>query len=296
MAQLDERLVRVRLTINGQAKSFTNLYIASTGCKYANPLQNEATVRIANLSRSDRDYLLTECSPFNKNHTPKSVLLEAGRVSTGLGKIFEGNIVSCKPSQPPDIMLDFKCQTGAFTKGRIVAVSQPAATPLSTIAQRVANDNGLTLRFEAKDRSVSNYSFTGGALKQIERLAEVGAVNAYADDHELIVKDYGVPLVGQVRVLSPSSGLVGIPETTEQGIKATYMLDNTSKLGGALDMQGLQLYPALNGRYTIYKLGWNITSRENPFYWIAECQRRSDSGAIVKPNPVPKHHKGRAHA
>lgn len=292
MAQLDERLVRVSVEINGQLKQYTNLAIASTGCKFANPLQNEAEVRVFNLSKADRDYLLTECSPFNKNHTPKRIILEAGRVSTGLAKIFEGNITSCKPSQPPDIALTFKCLTGNFTKGNIVAVTQPASTPMSVIAQRIAADNGLTLRFEAKDRPVANYSFTGGALKQIEVLATMGAVNAYADDAELIVKDYGVPLIGQLRVLSAESGMVGIPETTEHGVKITYRLDNESKLGGALDLQSL-VYPSLNGHYTIYKLGWNITSRENPFYWIAECQRRSDSGAIVRPNPVPKRPKHR---
>lgn len=288
MPQLDERLVRVSLQINGRLKQFTNLWINSTGCKYANPLQNEAEVSVAGLSKADRDYLLTECSPFNKDHTPKMLILEAGRVSTGLAKVFEGNIISCKPQQPPDIKLVFKCQTGNFTKGKIVAVTQAASASMQSIAQRIANDNGLSLRFEAKDRSITNYSFTGGALKQIEVLATLGAVNAYADDSELVVKDYGVPLVGQLRILSADSGLIGIPETTEHGVKLTYFLDNESKLGGALDLQS-GIYPSLNGRYTIYKLGWNITSRENPFYWIAECQRRSDSGAIVKPNPVPKH-------
>lgn len=294
MVQLDERLVRVSVQINGQLKQFTNLAIVSTGNKFANPLQNQAEIRVANLSKADRDYLLTECSPFNKNHTPKLIILEAGRVSTGLAKIFEGNIVSCKPSQPADIWLTFKCETGNFSKGRMVAVTQPANTQLSVIARRIAQDNGLTLNFQARDRTISNYSFTGPALKQIELLDVLGVVNAYADDSELVVKDYGVPLTGQLRVLSANSGMVGIPEVTEQGIKVAYYLDNTSKLGGALDLQSA-LYPSLNGRYTIFKLGWNITSRDTAFQWIAEAQRRSDTGAIVRPNPVPKKHGGHRH-
>lgn len=297
---IDPRLVRLGLQINGQLKQFgagpgddpqRPLLIESTGCKFANALQNEAEVKIANLTKSDRDYLLTECSPFNKNHTPKIITLEAGRVSTGLSRIFMGNIVSCAPSQPPDIMLTFKCQTGAFTKGKIVSSAQAGAASLSTIAQQVATDTETTLQFEATDKTISNYAFTGGALKQVGKLGDTGAVDAYVDDDHLIVKDYGIALKGQMRVLNEQSGMIGIPEVTEHGIKVTYFLDNTSKLGGALQLQSA-IYSALNGNYTIYKLNWNISTREKQFFWIAECLRLSDTGAVVRPNATPKKRKG----
>ena len=293
---LDPRLVRLGLSISGQLKTFgagpgddpqRPLMIESTGAKFANALQNEAEVKIGNLSKADRDYLLTECSPFNKNKTPKIITLEAGRVSTGLAVIFKGNIVSCAPSQPPDILLTFKCQTGAFNKGKIVASAQAGSASLSTIAQQVAGDTDTTLQFEATDKQVSNYAFTGGALKQVGKAGDAGLVDAYVDDDQLIVKDYGVPLKGQQRVLSEASGMIGIPEVTEHGVKVTYLLDNTSKLGGALMLQSA-IYSALNGNYTIYKLNWNISTREKPFYWIAECLRHSDTGAVVRPNAVPK--------
>ena len=299
MADLDPRLVRVGLSINGQLKQFgagpgddpsRPLLIESTGCKFANALQNEAEVKIANLTKADRDYLLTECSPFNKNSTPKIITLEAGRVSYGLSKIFMGNIVACVPSQPPDISLTFKCQTGAFNKGKIVASAQSGAVPLSTIAQQVASDTDTTLQFEATDKTISNYAFTGGALKQVGKLGDTGLVDAYVDDETLVIKDYGVPLKGQMRVLNEMSGMIGIPEVTEHGVKVTYLLDNQSKLGGALQLQS-GVYTSLNGNYTIYKLNWNIATREKPFYWIAECLRRGDNGSVVRPNAVPKQRK-----
>jgi hypothetical protein len=68
--------------------------------------------------------------------------------------------------------------------------------------------------------------------------------------------------------------LIGIPEVTEQGVKLTYLLDNTSKRGGALQLIS-KVYPTLNGTYRIFDLGWNISSREVPFYWIADCKRIS---------------------
>jgi hypothetical protein len=269
MANLDPRLVRVSLQINGQLKTYGGdvdgaerpLHISSTGCKFGNALQNEAEIVVSNLTKSDRDYLLTECSPFNQNRTPKLAILEAGRASTGLTQIYKGNIVSCAPSQPPDIALTFKCQTGAFNKGKIVASAQAGSVSLSQIARQVASDTDTTLQFEADDKNIANYAFTGGALKQVGKIGDAGQVDAFIDDDALIVKNYGRPLSGVERVLSEQSGMIGIPEITEHGVKVTYLLDNQSKLGGALKIQS-EIYPALNGSYTIYKLNWNIQTRE----------------------------------
>ncbi len=294
MAQLDERIVRVSIEINGQLKVYENLWIRSTGTKYANPLQNEAEIQIANLSKADADYLMTETSPFNKNATPKKIILEAGKKSYGTTKIFEGNIGTVIPSQPPDIILRFKCQANQFLKGKIVSSAQAGSVPLSRIAKQVAADTGLELTFEAKDKNISNYAFTGGALKQVDKLGSIGAVDAFVDGNRLIVKDLNVPLSGHLRILNENSGMVGIPEVTEQGIKATCMLDNQTAIGGALEIDS-KIYPTVNGQYAIFKLGWDIASREEPFYWIAEGVRQGNDGKSVVPNnPKKKTKPGRA--
>lgn len=286
MGAIDPRIVRVTINVDGDTRTYnTGLWIKSTGCKFANALQNEANVEIANLTKADRDWLLTATSPFNKNHTSKMLTLEAGRQSYGTSKIYSGNITTCEPSQPPDIILKFKCKTAQFNKGKIVASDQPASTPLSQIAQQVASDNGLSLNFQATDKQISNYSFSGAALKQVDYLGTAGDVNAYVDDDQLIILDSAKALTGEVRVLDVNSGMVGIPQLTEHGIKVTYMLDNQSKCGGGLQVKSI-IYPTLSGSYKIYKLGWDISSRDNAFYWIAESKRLDAAGNVVIPNGV----------
>lgn len=272
MADIDPRLVRISVEINGQLKRFEQLALTARGTKYANANQNDCEVVITNLTSIARDYLLTETSPFNENRTPKRFVVEAGRASYGYSKIFEGTIASATPSQPPDIMLTIKALTGNDAKGNVVARTQPEQARLSAVAQQVANDLGATLVFEAQDKQLANYNFTGGALKQIDALGKAGGVNAYLDDGALVVKDADAPLSGTARVLDLDSGLVGIPEITEQGVKVKYLLDNTSRLGGLLRVRS-KLNPAASGDYAIYKLGFDITSRDVPFYWIAEARR-----------------------
>lgn len=274
MPSLDPRIVRLSIQIGNQLKVFEDLAIAASGSKFANPLQNECEINVSNLSREDRAYLITETSPFNPSRTRKGVILEAGRVSTGLSRIFVGDITSCQPSQPPDIVLTIKAKTGEFNKRTLVSRTGAAVAPLSRIAGEVAKDLGLQLVFEALDKNISSYAFTGSALKQVEQLGRAGGVNAFIDDQMLVVKNRGAELQNVTSVLSAESGMVGIPELTEEGVKVTYLLDSTSRLGGRLTIDS-KLNPAANGEFVIYKLNFDIATHDTPWYYTAESQRKN---------------------
>lgn len=272
MAEIDPRIVRVGIEVNGVLKVYEGLNVLAQGTKCANAIENECEVRVSNLDKATRDYILTETSPFNANRSRKKLTIEAGRKSFGTALIFAGEITDAAVSQPPDVTLTLKAQTASFAKGDIIARNQPGTAPLSRIARQVAADLGLSLRFEATDKQIGNFAFTGSALRQVDKLGSVGAVNAYVDDNALVVKNYNAPLKGRTRVLNASSGMIGIPEITEQGVRVKFLIDNQTILGGGLQIQS-EMNPAANGLYTIFKLGFQIASRDTPFYFIAEAKR-----------------------
>lgn len=274
MAEIDPRLVRVSVEIGSEIRQYTDIAIRATGVKAANPLQGECEVLITNVEKSVRDYLLTETSPFNENRSQKRIMLEVGRVSTGYSLLYEGNIFKTSVSQPPDQTIRIKCLTGQFQKSSIVTNSIPGNIPLSQVAQQVAQDIGAVLVFEATDRNISNYSFTGSSTKQVDKLAEVPGIDAYVDNRQLIVKNNNRPLSGRVFRVTPRNGLVGIPETNEFGLKITMLFDARIVLGGRLELE-TDRYPSLSGRYSIYKLSYNIANRETPFYLIADVTREN---------------------
>ena len=271
---LDPRIVKVSIEENGRLKTYSSpMNLRITGTKYGNALQNECTVTIMNLDRATQDFILTETSPYILNRTPKTVIVEAGRESYGTALIYRGNIIKSIVSQPPDIAVTLSCLTGNFLKGNIITRSQGGTATLEAIARGVSQDTNTILNFQATNKNIANYSFGGGALNQVEVLNTVGGVNAFIDDNTLIVKNAFIPLTGITRVLSAETGMIGIPEFTEQGIKVKMLLDNQTKLGAGLRINSMQ-YPAVNGEYVIYKLGFDISSRDVPFYFIAEAARR----------------------
>lgn len=272
MSELDPRIVKVSIEVDGLLKTYEGLAVWASGTKFGNENQNEAEIRIANLDKITRDFILTETSPFNKNRRPKRIILEVGRVSTGTFKLFEGSITAATISQPPDIILTIKALTGNYAKGDVIAVTQASQAKLSKIAEEVAQGLGLALEFQATDKNIANYSFSGGRLNQIIKLSQSGDVNAFIDDGTLVIKNWNVPLRNRVRVLDLGSGMIGIPEINEQGVKAKFLVDNQTVLGGAIQITS-ELNPAANGTYDIYKLDFDISSRDVPFYFIAEAKR-----------------------
>lgn len=272
MQELDPRIVILGIEIDGIIKKYEGLAITATGTKFGNENQNECEIKIANLSGETRNQILTETSPLNKNRTPKTVTIDAGRQSYGTTRVYTGNIVTSSVTQPPDIYVVLKCLTADFQKGNIISTSQPGVASLSTISKKVADENGLSLIFEATDKQITSYNFTGPSIKQVRRLNEMGNYNAYVDDGTLVVKDLGKSLANRVKLINVDTGMIEIPEITEEGIKVKYLLDNTTTLGGTLSVKS-KIYPAANGDYTIYKLSFDLASRDVPFYWIAEATR-----------------------
>jgi len=269
----DNRIVKVGIEVNGQIKTYEGLNIIASGTKYANANQNTCELKISNLNKETTDFILTETSPFNLNRTPKKLILYAGRESYGASIIFSGNITNSSPSQPPDITLTLKCMTGYFLGGNIISTNQSSQAKLSDIATEVSRDLGTGLNFQATDINISNYSHSGSSIKQIDKIGEMGNIDAYLDDDVLVVKNRNQPLTNTLTILSADTGMVGIPELTEQGVKVKFMLDNRTKLGGSIRINS-KIYPAVNGDYVIYKLNFEISSRDTPFYYIAEATRR----------------------
>lgn len=270
--QLDPRIIKLQIEIDGRLHEYTDLYISATGSKTANTLQNDCTIKIGNLTKANRDYLIKETSPYNYPRRRKRVILFAGRQSYGTFKLFEGDIIGASPSQPPDIMLTLKARTGAFFMTDMLSSSYASTIPISKIAMDIAAGMNLTLDFQAADKNVSNYAYTGSRLQQVQTLADAGAYSAYIDDDQLIVKSINKPLNNAATTLNKHSGLIGIPEVTEEGIKVKYLLDPSSRPGGQLVIDS-ELNPAANGSFTIYKLSYDISNRDNRFYHIAECIR-----------------------
>lgn len=269
---IDPRIVRVGIELDGVVNSYEDLAISASGVKFANPNQGECTVDIANLSRDVRQYLLKEASPFNQNRKRKRIIIEVGRESYGTSVMYTGDIYRAYQGQPTDIITTLKCITGGFQKGEIISRDGRGIEKLSSIARRIASDNSVGLQFLSKDKNISNYSYTGSALGQVDKLAEMSDSDVFIDGDILVVKPRGSAMPGSKIILSMKSGMIGTPERTERGARVKILYDPSITLGTEFELQ-TDKSPELEGDYVIYKLNYHVTNRDVPFYYIAEARK-----------------------
>ena len=272
MDKIDQRILRVGVEVSGNINWYEGLAMTARGSKVVSDTQNECAVTITNLSKDVRNYILTETSPFNANRTPKKLIVEAGRVSTGVARLFVGTITASSPTQPPDIGLELKAQTGSFEKGGLIAVSGKPKETLADIAKRAGGELGASVTFEASDKLIANFSFSGPSARLVNKLAEAGNVDAYLDDETLVVKDRDKPLRDRVKIIDNTTGMIGIPEATERGVKVKILYDMETVLGGEIQLTS-ELNPALDGSYTIYTIDFDLASRDAPWYYDIEATR-----------------------
>lgn len=272
-SQLDPRIIKVTFEVNGKIKTYSSpFFITVNGTKYANALQNQATIIIANLDNETQDFLLTETTPYNLNNTQKSIIIEAGRQSYGTSIVYIGNIVVSNVTQPPDVGVTLTCLTGNFLKTNVLGTNQSGMASLFQIGNVLSQELNAIYNFQATNKYIANYSFGGSALKQLQLLNSLGGINVFLDDNTLVIKDSNRPLGNNIKIVNSSNGMIGIPQFTEQGLQVKFLYDNKVVLGSLMRVQSKE-YKAVNGDYIIYKLGFQLSTRETPFYYIAEGQR-----------------------
>lgn len=275
---IDPRMLKLVITIGTTQYIYEDtgditspgLFMTAKGSKYANAIQNECTLTISNLASNEKNFILTETSPFNQNTEAKQMEVYAGRVSTGYALVFSGDITNVNATQPPDVDVIIKSATGQHLKAGVVGINRGAQAKLSAIAGGVANDLGLQLNFQASDKLISNHTYSGSQLGEVTKVGDLGNVNAYIDDNTLVVKDWNVPLKNTAVVVNETTGMIGIPELTEEGVQVTFLFNNITQLGGMVQLTSTN-NPSLNGNYTISKLDFDLANRDTAFYFKALC-------------------------
>src|SRR5690606_35160408 len=196
---LDPRIIKVSFDIGGKLKTYSSpFFITVNGTKYANALQNQASVIISNLNKETQDFILTETTPFNLNTNPKSITVEAGRQSYGTSVVYSGNIILSSVTQPPDVGVVLTCLTGNFLKTNVIATYQGCLSTLRQITNSLAQAENAILNFQATDKNIPNYSFGGSSSDQIKLLNSLGGINVFYDNGILYVKDSGKPLINAI--------------------------------------------------------------------------------------------------
>ncbi len=274
-SSFDKRIIRVGIQIENDFQFFEGLDIRCVGQKVAGPESNICTIRISNLTRSQKNFILRTATPMvissNPQRAPILVTLDVGRESIEPFRLFEGTCWASDVTMPPDIGITLMSTTNNFAASFMDPINYGALAQLEDISLLIASQYGLTLNFTASPKQIANFNYTGGLQSALNKLALCGTVRVHLDNKILSVYDKGDTRGGVTPfVLNVQNSMVGIPEATQSGVRARMLIRPEPQIGGPITIQS-QVNPSVNGDYYISTMNFNITSRDDPFWYDLFC-------------------------
>jgi hypothetical protein len=277
VTKFDPRILTLELEFDGNSVVYEGpMDISITGSKTVTAMQNSATVTISNLTKENRDYILSNCNQnLASNFRVRRARIMAGRESFGVWKVFQGDIVAASVSQPPDIKLTLKCLTNAVDRSQWWAFSNTSGKTVRQLVEETAAVMNLSYRIDqAVDAAkvIPHFTFNGPAAAMIIRLSELANLRVYCDDDTIVVTNWDSGLSNTIVEVNKDSGMIGIPEFTEYGIRVRTFADRNIVLGGAIRLMS-EMIPVMNGDYVITRIDYSLTTRAQDFYYDVYANR-----------------------
>ncbi len=243
---------------------------------------NHAAIRVYNLSGDTSQKIEAE---FTR------LVLKVAYDDDPLGTLFDGNIIQVKRGRenPVDTYLDIIAADG--DKAYNFAVVSASLAAGSTAADRVAatvasmGEYGVTQGYTAElggnplPRGVVLFGMAKDVLRPMARAADV----AWSIQNREVVH---VPIDGYIPgsalVLTAATGMIGLPQQTEDGIGVRILCNPAVKMGGLvqIDNSSIQLLardPGVAGALRFQNLQTNVRVTDDGLYKVIVANHHGDS-------------------
>lgn len=177
----------------------------------------------------------------------KRVQLQAGYQTDQYGIVFDGTIVLFVEGKenPTDTYLEIFAGDGDTPHNYGVILQKwPAKTLPSQKVKDAVQAMGLKqgyIKLEGERPSVRPSTYVGQAVNLIRDHTNAYLSDFFIDDGVAVVLPWAGYLPGVVVELSPTTGLVGIPKVTPQGIECQCLLNPRLRIGGLIKIDTKRL-------------------------------------------------------
>lgn len=215
-----------------------------------------------------------------------TVTVSAGDDENGMAVCFTGiiNQAWADMRSPPDAVFHVSAHTGFMEAVKPVSpVSYKGVVDVATVLAGIAAQMQpvRSLENSGVDVRISNPYLPGTLRDQALAVAKAAAINLLIDDTVLAIWPKGQTRKGAVPHISPTSGLVGYPVFTQNGVQLTTVYNPNLVFGQRIEVRS-ELEPA-NGFWTVAGVTHNLSCEVpgGPWFSQVECGLIGQSVPIV---------------
>lgn len=287
------RKIRVQITLSkGQFKNgegntiiLNDFGVAVKIEKNGPPEFGKASVEISCLSLD----VMSQLSTLNMHplFTRRNFLnVFAGDEFSGLSQIFAGSITSATAdfNSAPEVKFKIEARIGYW--GSVTAQGQGVVNgkqPASDFIAAQAKAAGLMFENQDVTAQIQNSVFTGSPIEQARQAANQIGAELIIDDEKMILIKNGAGVKGTVPVISATSGLLGYPVMSQNGIECKAIFNPDFRFAGLVEIQSM--VPKVAGQWRIIKLTHSLAANlPNAGQWESSITGYypSMSGAVGK--------------
>lgn len=202
-----------------------------------------------------------------------TVTIRAGDATAGLATVFIGTIMSAVGdyNQAPNVPMHFECQAGLINAvAPFKASSYPNPTDVGTIMSGLAKQMGYGFENSGVEVTLPPSYFSGSAEDQWQKVARDAGIQAdvvpgASGSLVLAIWPKGKSRGGQAPLVSPSTGMIGYPAYTQQGILVKTIFNPQIGFGGQINVQSS--LPKATGTWIILRMDHALDSQVKGGQW-----------------------------
>ena len=263
----------------------SNVRAHVTILKNGAPSMSHAEMRIYGLTPDIMNSLSTlgMPRPMERDNT---VAISAGDNVSGLALVYQGTVQDAWQdlNSQPDTFLEVQSFVSTLIAVRPVApISFPGSADVATIMSGLATGAGRNFENNGVQVQLSNPYFAGTLLAQAHALADAANIEFFDDGSTFAIWPKSGTRGGAIPLIAPSSGLVGYPRYTSQGISLRTIFNPNILFGGQVKVQnatdpltGMSVLPAADGTWYVNKVSLDLSSQlvNGPWFTDIECNRQ----------------------
>lgn len=238
----------------GNTVIIEGLPVSVTISKTGGDAKNKASVTIENMKLDTVTQLTTLA--FKRLETYNNVMqIDAGAQGAELATVFIGEITSAIPQLDDNGVLSLKIEALAGYYPALLPTAPTSVqgdTTVEKLMQQFANEAGYSFENKGITASVANSVFVGSPIAKAKTLARQADVDLLIDDNKFTIQPFEAPKDGQIPLISKSTGLIGYPSFSNEGINCQCVFNDKLKVGSYFKLESI--LPHASGEWQITKV------------------------------------------
>jgi hypothetical protein len=206
--------------------------------------------------------------------TRKNIIeIDAGDIESGMSTVFRGTIFGAWAdfTGAPDVVFHVEaCVGGIEALVPVAPTSFKGGADVATIMSGLATQMGLSFENNGVKVQLANPYYPGTARTQAQAVAEHAGVEWIIDNGTLAIWYPGQARGGVAPLLSPSTGMVGYPAYTSQGIVVRSIYNPSIGFGHKIEVQS-DLQDAC-GEWVVFSLDHDLDAMMPHGKWFTTVQ------------------------